>query len=130
MYINSIIIRAIARVKGMHNSISLWIKQMGQKIKKEFENELARIQPNKIAALELDEVFTYIKKDNRAYIFTAVDRNNLRTIAIKVTNNRSLETFLEFSKPLERYEIDFSCSDDCQMYNNFFEILFLTSLPE
>jgi len=50
MYINSMGIRAIARVKKVHNSvISVWIKQIGKVIKEAFFEKL-------------DEIFTYIKK--------------------------------------------------------------------
>lgn len=63
MYINSMGIRAIGRVKKVHNSvISVWIKQMGEVIKGAFFEKLKEIQPKDISILELDELFTYVKK--------------------------------------------------------------------
>jgi hypothetical protein len=70
MYINSVGIRAIARLKGVHNSvISLWIKQMGQVTKDAFSEKLAEIQPSDISVLEIDELFTYIKKKKTKRIY-------------------------------------------------------------
>lgn len=63
MYINSMGIRAIARVKGVHNSvISVWIKQIGEVIKSVFYEKINEVQPKDISILELDELFTYVKK--------------------------------------------------------------------
>lgn len=63
MYINSMGIRAIARVKNIHNSlVSLWIKQMGEIIKDAFTKQIEEVQPKDINIVELDELFTYIKK--------------------------------------------------------------------
>ena len=63
MYINSMGIRAIARVKKVHNSvISSWVKKMGEIIKDTFHDKINEVQPKDISILELDELFTYIKK--------------------------------------------------------------------
>jgi len=63
MYINSMGIRAIARVKKVHNSvISLWIKQMGTITKESFIEKIEEAEPKDISILELDELFTYVKK--------------------------------------------------------------------
>jgi len=63
MYINSMGIRAIARVKKVHNSvISTWIKQIGKITKDAFAEKLKEVQPKDINILELDELFTYVKK--------------------------------------------------------------------
>lgn len=63
MYINSMGIRAIARVKKVHNSvISVWIKEMGEVIKSVFHEKVNQITPKDISILELDELFTYVKK--------------------------------------------------------------------
>lgn len=63
MYINSMGIRAIARVKKIHNSlVSLWVKQMGEVIKDAFTKRIEEVQPENINIVELDELFTYVKK--------------------------------------------------------------------
>jgi transposase-like protein len=63
MYINSMGIRAIARVKKVHNSvISVWIKKMGEIIKETFHDRINEITPKDISILEIDELFTYVKK--------------------------------------------------------------------
>lgn len=63
MYVNSMGIRAIARVKKVHNSvISVWIKQMGDVVKRAFHEKVDKITPKDISILELDELFTYVKK--------------------------------------------------------------------
>ena len=86
MYINSMGIRAIARVKNVHNSvISVWIKQMGDVVKAVFHEKVNEITPKDINILELDELFTYVKKkENKAYIFSAVDPDRCRVIDIEV----------------------------------------------
>ncbi len=63
MYINSMGIRAISRVKKVHNSvISVWIKQIGKVTKEAFAEKIKDVQPKDISILELDELFTYVKK--------------------------------------------------------------------
>lgn len=63
MYINAMGIRAIGRVKKVHNSvISVWIKQMGEIIKKAFHEKMNEITDKDISILEVDELFTYVKK--------------------------------------------------------------------
>jgi transposase-like protein len=63
MYINSMGIRAIARVKKIHNSVvSLWIKKMGAVVKDAFIQKIEEVQEKDINIVELDELFTYIKK--------------------------------------------------------------------
>ena len=63
MYINSMGIRAIARIKKVHNSvISTWIKQIGKVTKEAFIEKVQVVQPKDISVLELDELFTYVKK--------------------------------------------------------------------
>jgi len=70
MYVNSMGIRAIARIKKVHNSvISLWIKQMGEVTKAAFVEKLEEVQPKDIQILELDEVFTYVKKREIKHIY-------------------------------------------------------------
>jgi transposase-like protein len=78
MYINSMGIRAIARVKKVHNSvISVWIKQMGRVTKEAFAEKLNEIQPKDINILELDELFTYVKKKKikRIYLVLSTETN-------------------------------------------------------
>ncbi len=63
MYINSMGIRAIARVKKIHNSVvSVWIKKMGKVVKDAFIEKIEEVQEKDINIVELDELFTYIKK--------------------------------------------------------------------
>jgi transposase-like protein len=63
MYINSMGIRAIARVKKVHNSvISVWIKQIGKVAKDVFSEKIKEIEPKDISIMEVDELFTYVKK--------------------------------------------------------------------
>lgn len=63
LYINSMGIRAIGRIKKVHNSlISVWIKQMGKVIKEAFAEKIKEVQAKDISILEVDELFTYVKK--------------------------------------------------------------------
>ena len=63
MYINSMGIRAIGRVKNVHNSvISSWIKKAGRIMKEAFYSKIEEVQDKHISILELDELFTYVKK--------------------------------------------------------------------
>jgi len=70
MYINSMGIRGVARVKKVHNSlISLWIKQMGKVIKEAFIEKINEVQPKDISILEIDELFTYVKKKKIKHMY-------------------------------------------------------------
>ena len=61
LYINSMGIRAIARVKKIHNSlVSFWIKQIGKIIKEAFAEKIKEVQPKDINIVEVDELFTYV----------------------------------------------------------------------
>ena len=63
MYLNSIGIREIARIKKVHNSvISSWIKKIGNVVKEEFKEKIDEVQDKNIRMIKIDELFTYIKK--------------------------------------------------------------------
>ena len=63
MYLSSMSIRAIGRIKGVHNSvISYWIKKLGLVTRDCFSDKLSNIQEKDIKIIELDELFTYVKK--------------------------------------------------------------------
>ena len=66
MYLGSMSIRAIAKIKNVHNSVvSYWIKKMAKVIQKILSNKISNINIEKedIAVLEVDELCTYIKKN-------------------------------------------------------------------
>jgi hypothetical protein len=72
-------IRAIARIKKVHNSvISVWIKQIGKVAKEAFTEKLKEVQPKDISILELDELFTYIKKKKikRMYLVLSTETSS------------------------------------------------------
>jgi len=69
MYINNMGIRAIARVlsicfntKIYNNNIAHWIKNAGKILEEELKTRKQNKEPRKIEILEMDELFTYIKK--------------------------------------------------------------------
>lgn len=64
MYLHSMSIRAIGKVKQIHHSvIAYWIKKAGLIAKESFYTEVSRVTEKDIQILELDELFTYIKKN-------------------------------------------------------------------
>lgn len=70
MYLSSMSIRAIARIKKVHHSVvSSWIKKIGSVTKELYFVELSRVQPKNIQILEIDELFTYIKKKKIKHIY-------------------------------------------------------------
>ncbi len=73
MYINSMGIRAIARVKKIHNSlVSLWIRQIGEVVQEAFVEKIQEVEPKNINIVELDELFTYIKKKKIKRIYSVL----------------------------------------------------------
>ncbi len=89
MYLHSMSIRAIAQVKQVHHSvIAYWIKKSGEIAKEDFYAEVAKVTDTKIQILELDELFTYIKKTCKAYVFLTVQREKLRIIDLYVSTSR------------------------------------------
>lgn len=75
MYLNSMGIRAIARMKKVHNSvISSWIKKMGSVVKEEFTKKIEEVQSKDISIIEIDELFTYIKKKKIKHMYLLLSR--------------------------------------------------------
>ena len=66
-------LRAIARVKKVHNSlVSLWVKQIGEISKTSFSEKIKDVHPKNVNILELDELFTYVKKKKIKRIYLAL----------------------------------------------------------
>jgi len=64
MYLHSMSIRAIAKIKQVHNSVvSYWIKKSGKIAKEAFYAEVGKVTEKNIQILEIDELFTYVKKN-------------------------------------------------------------------
>ena len=59
------------------------------------------------------------KKENKAYVFSAVDRDRLRVIDIEVSEDRSFASYLPLAFRLERYNIDYICTDDYEVYSKY-----------
>jgi transposase-like protein len=77
MYLNSVGVRAIGRIKGIHNSvISVWIKKIGSIIKEKLYSEMEKVQEENIQIMEIDELFTYIKKEKIENIYIVVSTEN------------------------------------------------------
>ncbi len=77
MYLNSVGLRAIERIKKVHNSlVSYWVKQAGQVAKQKFYEELDKVQSQDIQILEIDELFTYCKKKKIKRIYSLVWNGN------------------------------------------------------
>ncbi|GHS91037.1 hypothetical protein AGMMS49949_00740 [Alphaproteobacteria bacterium] len=63
MRINSVGNRSMARLKNIHHSlVGVWIKKMGQFLKEIFHEKTDDIQGKDITILEIDELFTFLKK--------------------------------------------------------------------
>jgi transposase-like protein len=63
LYLGSGGIRAIGKAKGIHHSvISYWIKKAGIIMKEAFIEKMEKVQEKNIQILEVDELFTYVKK--------------------------------------------------------------------
>lgn len=70
MYLHSMSIRAIAQVKQVHHSvIAYWIKKSGEVAKEAFYAEVAKVTETKMQILELDELFTYVKKNPAKHMY-------------------------------------------------------------
>jgi transposase-like protein len=66
MHVNSVGFRAIARIKKIHNSlVSYWIKKTGMIVKEKFIAETVKITDKNIKILEIDELYTYVKKNQK-----------------------------------------------------------------
>ncbi len=77
MYLNSVGLRAIERIKKIHNSLaSYWVKQAGQVAKQKFYEELEKVQSPDIQILEIDELFTYCKKKKIKRIYLLASSGN------------------------------------------------------
>lgn len=66
MHLNSVGFRAIGRLKKIHNSLaSFWVKKAGLVVREKFIKETAKITDKNIKILEIDELYTYIKKNQK-----------------------------------------------------------------
>ncbi len=66
MHLNSVGFRAIGRLKKIHNSlVSSWIKKAGLVAREKFIEETKKITDKDIKILEIDELYTYIKKNQK-----------------------------------------------------------------
>ncbi len=66
MHLNSVGFRSIARIKKIHNSlVSYWVKKTGLVVKEKFAQETLKITDKNIKILEIDELYTYIKKNQK-----------------------------------------------------------------
>jgi len=64
MYLHSMSIRAIAHIKQVHPSvIAYWIKKSGTIAKEAFYTEVEKVTETDIQILEIDELFSYVKKN-------------------------------------------------------------------
>ena len=64
MYLHSMSIRAIAHIKQVHPSvIGYWIKKSGRIAKEAFYAQVQKVTESNIQILEIDELFTYVKKN-------------------------------------------------------------------
>ena len=66
MYLNSMGLRAIGRVLGIpYQLVARWVEHAGEIV----EQEILKLQaePRNIAILEMDELYTYIKKNSSKY---------------------------------------------------------------
>jgi hypothetical protein len=99
----------------------MWIKKAGR-IVDDIVRELKE-EAQDIEILEMDELFTFIKKTRRnkkagewknphTRIWTAVDRNSFKTIAFKI-GNRNKNNFIELALQIEGkcHSIEYLCTD-------------------
>ncbi len=73
MYLNSVGLRAIERIKKVNNTLVLyWVKQAGQVAKQKVYEELDKVQSSDIQIMEIDELLIYYKKKKIKRIYSLV----------------------------------------------------------
>ena len=90
MYLEDCGFRRIARIMSKifgkhyrHQTIMNWIKKAGLKVLKENSKQ------EQMDVVEMDELYTYIKKGRKTRVWTAVDRNKMRITAFEVGSGKA-----------------------------------------
>ena len=96
-----------------YQTVILWIKKEAKKI--ESSNVDAK---NEIQILEMDELYTYIKKSNKIRVWTAVDRNAFRFATFEV-GDASGESLKKILNKLSYCFINTIYSDGNFAYDKF-----------
>lgn len=93
--------RRIERLLGMSNTIVIrWVKQASQQIQEIVKK--AKV-PEKVAVLELDELCAILKKTNKLWVWTAVERITQITKGFYV-GSRETTSFEKLSKNIDHIE--------------------------
>jgi len=70
MYLEGVGIRSIERLEGVSNPLIIyWIRHFAQLIRKEIRRRPIPDKPKDIAILEVDELFTYYKKNAGEHMY-------------------------------------------------------------
>ena len=91
MYLNNVDVRKTAMFIGCsRTTVTNWVK----KAKEKLDKELNKFEPNcskKTDIIELDEIYTYVKKNKkRAIIWTAYSRLQKRVIVYHIGEGKSI----------------------------------------
>jgi transposase-like protein/IS1 family transposase len=131
MYLNNCGFRRIAAILDIPlTTIFSWVKKAGQIV-----DEMVRTrqeQQEEIEILEMDELFTFVKKSlertkqaetfSHPYtrIWTAVDRNRFKTVAFKIGDGNK-SNFIELAKVIEQTcdKIKYLCTDEYKAYCSY-----------
>jgi len=90
MYLNGIGFRAIQRIMGVHHTtIIKWVKELGKKAEKEYNEDGGQEIPE---ITQIDELQTFIGKKNKIWIWTAANKHKPGILEF-VIGDRSSKTF-------------------------------------
>ena len=98
MYLNNVGIRKVALILGASfGAVSKWIRN-AHKLLQELLNNFNPLVSEKTDTIELDEMYTYVKKKkNRAIVWTAYSRRQKRVLAYTIGEGvkKAIEIYLK-----------------------------------
>ena len=106
--------RRIERLLGMDpKSVINWVKESAKQIQNIIKDSK---KPENVELLELDEMCTILKKSNKLWIWTAVERKTKEINGFYV-GSREISSFEKLSERISNINADFYSSDGLEAYN-------------
>ena len=116
LYLEGMGFRAIGRVLSVSNvTVLQWIKAIGKSLQS-FHQQQAT--PDKVEVIELDEMWHFVRKKSKVWIWFALDRRRYRILNFAV-GGRGVETGKQLWEKIKSIECEGYATDYWLAYGRF-----------
>ncbi len=122
LYTEGVGLRTIGMSEGVSTPLLIhWIRKWGRIVKQHLLHTELPEHAKDVAVLEIDEFSPFVKKDQKAYVWLAVDRNRNQIIDIIVSKTRDKSVYIEMAERLQEkgYNIHILCTDGYEAYRHY-----------